>query len=106
MQRDYPTEKELKSALDLRSLFLFPFSIIKAHFENSKKRKHPNHDYFVQLRESLAQGIFGLDEEVWGHLGLKKEEYQMSRPHEKIHIVTREGYLEQQILDSFRSELI
>ena len=106
MQRDYPTEKGLRSALGLKSLFLFPFSITKAHFENSKKRKHPKHDDFVQLRESLAQRVFGLDEEIWEHLGLEKEKYQMTRPHEKIHIVSREGYLEQQILDSFHPDLI
>ncbi len=106
MQRDYPTAKGLRRALDLRSLFLFPFSITKAHFENSKKRRHPKHDDFVQLRESLAKKIFGLDEEVWEHLGLGKESYKITRPHEKIHIITREGYLEQQILDLFHPELI
>jgi hypothetical protein len=106
MQRDYPTEKMLRNALDLRSLFLFPFSITKAHFENSKKRKNPKHDDFVQLRESLAQRIFRLDEKAWEHLGLKMSDYNMIRPHEKINIVTRSGHLEQQILDSFYPELV
>ena len=104
MQRDYPTEKKLRKALDLKSLFLFPFSITKAYFENSKKRRHPEHDDFVQLKESQAQKIFGLDEEAWKHLDLKKEDYKMIKPHEKIHIVTRGGYLEKQILDSFHPE--
>jgi len=106
MQRDYPTEKKLRNALDLRSLFLFPFSITKAHFENSKIRKNPKHDDFVQLRESLAQRIFELDDEAWAHLNLKKSDYKMTRPHEKISIVTRGGHLEQQILDAFHPELI
>ncbi len=106
MQRNYLTEKMLRNALKLRSLFLFPFSVTKAHFENSKIRKNPKHDDFVQLRESLAQRIFELDEEAWEHLGLKKKDYKMIRPHEKIYIVTRNGHLEQQILDSFYPELI
>ena len=106
MQRDYPTERKLRSALDLRSLFLFPFSIVKVHFEKSKKRVNPKHEDFVQLRESLAQGVFELDKEVWGHLGLRQEDYRMTRPHKKIHIVTREGHLQQQILGSFHPEFL
>jgi hypothetical protein len=58
MTKEYPTPRRLKCALDLRSLYLFPFSIVKAHFEKSRKRIHPKHDDFVQLRESLAQAIF------------------------------------------------
>lgn len=106
MQRDYPTPEKLRKALDLRSLFLFPFSITKAHFENSKPRKHPRHDDFVQLKESLAHSIFSLDDDVWEHLGLKKEDYKMIKPHKRVFIVTREGYLENEILGSFHPEKV
>jgi hypothetical protein len=37
-------------------------------------------------------------------LGLEQEDYKMAKPHEKIHIVTRQGHLEQQILDSLHPE--
>jgi hypothetical protein len=106
MQRDYPTEIELKRALDLRSLFLFPFSIAKAHFEHSKIRITPRHDDFVQLRESLAKNIFEGNTDIWKNLGLETKNYKGARPHEKIHILTREGYLEQQIMDSFHQEFL
>ncbi len=106
MQRDYPTEEELKNALGLRSLFLFPFSIVKAHFERSKKRKTPKHDTFVQLREHLAQAIFQKEKTAWRHLGLASADYRMAQPHERVHLVTRAGHLEQEILDSFNSEFL
>jgi len=106
MTKDYPTPRRLKCALDLRSLYLFPFSIVKAHFEKSRKRIHPKHDDFVQLRESLAQAIFEGDKSAWEHLGLEQEDYKMAKPHEKIHIVTKQGHLEQQILDSLHPGVI
>jgi hypothetical protein len=106
MQRGYPTENGLRSALDLRTLFLFPFSVTKAYFEKSKKRVHPKHDDFVQLRENLARKIFEGHRDTWEYLGLRQEEYKKAKPHEKIHILTRNGYLEQQILDSFHPEFL
>ncbi|MFH1365387.1 MAG: hypothetical protein ABIH28_02275 [archaeon] len=106
MQRDYPTEKELRKALNLKSLFLFPFSITKAHFERCQKRHHPRHDTFVQLKESLAQRIFEEEDKIWKHLGLEQKNYKMTKPHEKINIITREGYLEQQILNLFHPEFL
>jgi len=106
MAKEYPTEEKLREALDLRSLYLFPFSIVKAHFEKSRKRTNPRHDDFVQLRESLAQKIFDSDEETWARLGLPRRKYRMTQPHEKVHIITREGYLENEILESLRLERV
>jgi len=106
MIRNYPTEDDLRKALDLRSLFLFPFSIPKAHFENSKKRKNPKHDDFVQMRERQAFDIFNGDPTIWDHLKLPEEKYKKSRPHEKVYILTRDGHLEKDILDSFHPELV
>lgn len=106
MQRDYPTEDKLKNALNLKSLYLFPFSIIKAHFDMSEKITNPKHDDFVQLKERTAQDIFDWAIRAWSHLGLSISEYKRIQPHEKIHIVTREGYLEHQILSSFHPEFL
>ncbi|MFH0831491.1 MAG: hypothetical protein V1886_01330 [archaeon] len=102
MQRNYPTEDELKNALSLRSLYLFPFSIIKAHFDKSEKITNPKHDDFVQLKERTAHDIFEGGSRAWNHLGLGITEYKKIQAHEKVHIATRQGYLEQQILSSFR----
>lgn len=106
MRIDYPTERELREALSLRSLFLFPFSVVKAYFEMSKKRKHPKCEDFVQLREFFAVAVFNGEQDAWSFLNLRKGDYRMTRPHEKIHIMTRRGYLEQQILDSFHPEFV
>ncbi|MCX6773491.1 MAG: hypothetical protein NTY68_00645 [Candidatus Micrarchaeota archaeon] len=100
------TREELRNALSLRSLYLFPFSIVKAHFEKSWKIRNPKHDTYIQLRESRARKIFEKDEEAWKRLGLDPSQYRMAKPHEKIHIVTRNGYLEQQLLDSLNRENI
>ena len=106
MQRDYPTEDELNNALNLRSLYLFPFSIIKAHFERSEKITNPKHDDFVQLKERTAHDIFEGDSKAWNHLGLSISEYKKIQTHGKVHIATRQGHLEQQILSSFHPEFL
>jgi len=106
IQKKYPTEKQLRKALDLRSLFLFPFSIAKAHFENSQKRNYLTNDYFVQLKESSAKNIFEKDSLAWQHLELDSKKYERSRPHEKVHILTKKGNLKKQILSSFNPNLL
>jgi len=102
MTADHPTKKSLRKALDLRSLFLFPFSIAKAHFERSHKVKTPKHDTYVQLKEGLARKIFDKDEQAWDHLQLNPGEYHRSKPRENIHILTRHGHLKKEILQSLR----
>ena len=101
MQATYQTEKALRKALELRSLFLFPFSIVRAYFERTPVRTTPGHDDFVQLDEKHALLIFSKQEEMWERLGLPAGTYKASQPHEKVHIMTREGNLEQEILGSF-----
>jgi hypothetical protein len=90
----------LRAALDLRSLYVFPFTIVKAHFEHSHKRTNPYHDTFVQLCESRAKAIYDGDRSAWSNLGLRKSSYRFISPHEKLHLVTREGYLEKEIIKS------
>lgn len=106
MQRDYPTPRKLRNALSLRTLFLFPFSIAKAHFEHSKQKNTPKHDSFVQMRESTAIDIFSREQKVWKRLCLDINEYAMSQPAEKVRIITRQGNLEQEILDSFEPKFL
>ena len=104
--KTYETEGELVQALDLRSLFLFPYSIVKAHFETSPVKTNLNHDDFVQLRECPASKIFGFDQATWCKLGLKKERYKTHKPHSRVNIITEHDYLTEQILDSLNLEII
>jgi hypothetical protein len=101
MQKDFPSPELLREALDIKSVYLFPFSIVKAYFENSKKRKKNEEDNFVQLRENQAQDIFEGGEQMWARLGLEFEKYKRASPTKKVHIVTRQGYLEEEISSSF-----
>lgn len=104
MQRNYPSAKKLREALDVRSLYLFPFSIAKAHFINSEATTTEKHDDFVQLDESETEDIFRGRQAMWQHLGLDKKNYKKLRLHEKVRLITRDGNLEEQISTSFRPE--
>jgi hypothetical protein len=106
MEKDYLDKTKLRKALDLRSLYLFPFSIVKAYFENTPKRINPKHDVFVQLREKQADEIFNGNINEWNKLDLCFLDYKQAEPHEKIHILTRNGNLEKEILESIRYEKI
>ena len=70
----------------------------------SPKLTNPKHDDFVQLRENFAEEIFRGDEKAWKHLNLNFKNYKQAKPHNKINILTRDGYLERGILDSFHIE--
>jgi hypothetical protein len=123
MRETFPTKADLLAALDLRSLYILPFSIVKAHFDGSKKRRTAKHDDFVQLNEAQARAIFDQDRKTWARLNLMLfaqrgltggiGEYKAIIPHKKgvrqhrnIHIVTREGHLEKELLASFHPELL
>jgi len=106
MQKDYPTKEKLEDVLDLKSLFIFPFSIIKSYFEHSKPQKHPKHDDFYQLKERFAKGIFNFDEIMWKYLDLDKKEYQGISLNENIHVMTNQGKFEQAFLNSFHPEFL
>jgi hypothetical protein len=106
IQRNYPSENLLLSALDLRSLFLFPFSIVKAHFDAFPKKYDSSGSEFVQLRENVAKKIFCGDETVWDALDISVKDYNAVMAHENVYIVTRNGNLEQNLLKSFNPENI
>lgn len=106
LQKQFPTKSKLKKALTVKSLYLIPFSIVKAHFSNSVARVHPEQDMYVQLDEKQSNRIFILEPEIWHHLNLDENNYRTIRPHENVFIITREGHLEKEILRSFNSEAI
>jgi hypothetical protein len=98
MMKKYRTKKTLLKDLDLRSLFLFPFSIVKAHYENSKKRYYQDYSqhktiYYVQIKESLAKKIFNKNKDAWKALSLDTANYKFFMKR-NIHVITREGNLE------------
>ena len=106
MARDYPTKEELRDALEMRSLFLFPFSVTKAYFEASRKKSPSGHDVFVQLKESDAKRIFYQDNDIWNYIGLRPEDYSYENPHELVYIVTSGSYLKDEILYSLDLKLL
>ena len=106
MQSRYPTDRRLRKELDLRSLYLFPISIVVAHFNNTHKRKHSSADRFVQIKERFATNVYRRKTNTWQHLGLEQGDYSFLQPHERVHILTRRGYLERQILESFSPEFV
>lgn len=106
MKKDYPNKDALIKALDFRSLYILPFSVVDAHFDSSKKRVTPLHDTYVQLIESLAEKIFTFDDNEWKRLRLKKNKYKTIRPCEKVNIMTSNGNLEQELLGSLNQDLI
>jgi hypothetical protein len=106
MHKNYRSEKELRKALDLRSLYIFPFSIVKAHYDYSTKYNYIDRGLYAQLNESEAEKIFLGNSETWINLKLNKEKYIPAKLHETINIMTREGYLEKSLRDSFNPEAL
>lgn len=104
IESTYLTEEDLRKALMLKSVFIFPFSIIKAYFERMPKKSHPQHDDFVQLEEKRALAIFSKEAEIWERLFLPSITYKATQPHERVHLLTKNGNLEQEILKAFHPE--
>lgn len=90
MERDYKTKKSLIKALDLKSLYMFPFSIVKSFYDNSKKRHVTGHFNFVSLNERTAERIFRKDEGEWNKLRLNLEDYCFFEK-DKLHVLTRKN---------------
>jgi hypothetical protein len=102
LRDQYPSPKALKKALYLHSLYLFPFSIVQAHFHNSTINSYPGDDFVVKMRLNHAQNIFNKHPEEWHRLSLNPAEYKFVQPFEKINIITREGNLENEILSALK----
>ncbi|MBW3022808.1 hypothetical protein KY308_01780 [Candidatus Woesearchaeota archaeon] len=105
MRKSYATAEDLRKALDLKSLFILPFSIVEAFYNCSNKKPYP-HDNFVQINEITALKIFLGDGEVWEKLGLDKNKYYRTGVHRKIYLITNTGNLEMEIIKSINKNKI
>ncbi len=76
----YDTERGLLHALYLRSLYIFPLSVVQARYETGYKRPYPTGDDFVQIRESLAKDIFAGKPKIWEALHLNFKNYVTATP--------------------------
>jgi hypothetical protein len=105
MMRDYNTEKSLRTALDknFKSVYLFPFSIVKAFYENSKESFVPGHFSYVLMREHHAKEIFLYDLAIWDKLKLDYNKYGFYARW-KINIMTNQRNLEKDIVDSLNEK--
>ena len=109
MQENYPTARRLRNQFSRTShqvqYFVFPFSIVLAFYLLKPKsykdlaRKEP----FVKLSYKQAQLIYSLDEEFL-RLGLDPREYKQKELHERVHLLTRQGNLEDRLVNSFHPE--
>jgi hypothetical protein len=61
----YSSEEKLIEALDTRSIFIFPFSVVHTYVNSSKVKQTPKHSDFVQLIESKANKIYNKEQEMW-----------------------------------------
>ena len=80
VRKYYPSDRALLRAISLRSLYIFPLDVVKARYETSYKRPYPTGDDFVQIRESLASGIFDDDADIWKRLHLTPGKYAKAHP--------------------------
>jgi hypothetical protein len=76
----YQSERSLRRALNLKSLYILPLSVVKARYETGYRRPYPTDDDFVQIRESLAASIFSGNGYVWKTLHLDFEKYIKAQP--------------------------
>ena len=107
MGRTYINEERLWAALSLQSLYIIPYSVVTAHFDASKKKPYPPDDVFVQLHEKHAKHIFSGDYGIWKvSLNLAPSQYSMKELHERVKLITRNGNLEDEIVNSFDPKVI
>jgi hypothetical protein len=102
MKKNHRDKNKLITALDenMSSFYLFPSNIVNAHFNTTILRKTPHHDCFVQICESFAKKIFYFDNQTWDIFNIEKNNYKTTKPHEKIHILTKKTFLEEKIINS------
>ncbi len=101
MLEQYPSKEDLRNALNLRSLYIFPFSIVRAFYRSRNPRQYRVTDDFVQMREGLAHLIFTGEVGIWRTMGLDEEEYKRWSSG-NICITTRKGALEDKLAGSLK----
>jgi len=100
----YATSNLLKKDLSLKSAYLFPFSVVFAHYHSSTINRYPGDDFVVKMRKNNAFNIFNLNSNEWKRLDLDKSRYKIKKPFKKINIMTREGHLERKLLRILKSK--
>lgn len=100
------SKKQLRRELQLIALYLFPFSVVWAHYQHSPKKLYSDNDDYVPLKRIEAQKIFEGNLVSWSRLGIDYSLYQTIIPHRKIFIMTKQGNLEKEILASLNPRRI
>jgi len=86
-----PEEGGLIYALNTceKYVYLFPFSVIKAHFEAGPKQTYREADGFVHFRQNQARDIFDKNVDAWDRLGLDMSDYNTESDCPRIYILKR-----------------
>jgi len=107
LRKTYQATGRLYTALTLKSLYLLPFSVVRAHFDASKKKPYKEDDVFVQLNEKQAEHIFSGDYRLWKtRLGLSPAAYSRKELHERVRLITNNSVLESIIKKAFNPAVI
>jgi len=109
MRETYPTEEDLIAALDdagLKSVYVFPFSIVKTFFDRVGETNTPKHDSFVQMDERDAENIFMWKSPVWNDPSIDIFDYRYFFLRGKVRIVTKGRDFEKELRGSFHPEFL
>jgi hypothetical protein len=97
----YATERALLRAVYLRSLYIFPISVVRARYDTGYRRPYPTGDDFVQIRESLAKDIFSGKSWIWKTLNLNFKNYATAVPAHNIFIMSEDKTTLDTLLNNF-----
>ena len=98
----YSSDRGLRRALSLKSLYIFPLSVVKAQYDTGYKRPYPTGDDFTQIRESLAEMIFAGNSEIWKKLHLNFKKYLTAKPRKNIFVMTENKNTLDALLNRFK----
>ncbi|MFH1631109.1 MAG: hypothetical protein ABIA21_02710 [Candidatus Aenigmatarchaeota archaeon] len=106
MQRNYPRKDDLRNALDIRSIYIFPSSIVRRYFEMTDKTVTQRHDDLVQIDEKTALDIFRWKSDIWETDDMRIFDYRYHSLHQDVHIITRGSDFEKELMESFHPEFL
>lgn len=107
LRKTYQATGRLYTALTLKSLYLLPFSVVRAHFDASKKKPYMHNDVYVQMDEKQAEQIFSGEYKLWKtRLGLSPTAYSRKELHERVRLITNNRALESRIKKAFNPAVI
>lgn len=110
----FSSNQGLRCALTRHSdefqFYIFPFSVVLAFYDKSHKRYRfswrQKKEPYTTMRYNESKEIFEFDEERWHWLGLDPREYKPRELHERVHLLTRQGNLEDRLVNSFHPEAL